>query len=311
MNPLPIVRPPAPHGAMGETPTWRDMREWRKNRPPHPKTVDIPRSPSTPALAPAPSAGIAATWIGHSSIVLQIDGLTLLCDPVWSHRLVSGLVYPRYTPPGVAWSALPRIDAVLISHNHYDHLDAPTMQRIPRETPVFCGTNVGPWFAARGFRRVTQLGWWDAAPLGRHKVTFVPAQHFSARTAFDRDRTLWGGFVVEGSEGHVAYFAGDSGYWDGFRMIGDAFPRIDLAMIPIGAYTPRWFMAPVHVDPPEAGRAFEDTRARAMLPIHWGAFRLADETVDEPPRVLQAWWKERGLDSAKLQVPPLGGTVTI
>lgn len=311
VNPLPIVRPAPPHGEMGAEPTWRDFRAWRKERPSHPKRVDIPRAPATGPLASAPTSGIAATWVGHSSIVLQLDGKTFLCDPVWSQRLAGGLVVPRYTEPGIPWSAVPNVDAVLISHNHYDHLDAPTLQRLPRETPIYCGTNVGPWFRARGFRNVTERGWWESAKLDGHKLTFVPAQHFSARTPWDRDRTLWGGWVVEGPEGHVAYFAGDSGYWDGFREIGEQFPRIDLAMIPVGAYLPRWFMAPVHTDPPEGGQAFLDTRARAMLPIHWGTFRLADEAVDEPPRALEAWWADKGIDRAKLRVPMLGETLRL
>lgn len=312
VNPLPIQRPPPPHGGeMGAEPAWRDFREWRRSRPSHPKTIDLERAPPVERLAAAPASGIAATWIGHSSVVLQLDGKTYLCDPVWSNRLAGGFVVPRYTPPGIPWSALPHVDALLISHNHYDHLDAPTIRRLPRGTPVFCGTNLGPWFASRGFTNVTERSWWESTRLDGHKLTFVPAQHFSARTPWDRDRTLWGGWVVEGHEGSVAYHAGDSGYWDGFKMIGDTFPRIDLAMIPIGAYLPRWFMAPVHVDPPEGGQAYRDTRARAMLPIHWGAFRLADERLDEPPNALRKWWNEERIDNAKLRVPALGETITM
>lgn len=314
-NPLPIPRasPPWRHGAIAEEPTFRDFWEWHRNRPKDDgRPIHVARAdPAPTALGPPPAAGIAATWVGHSSVVLQIDGKTLLLDPVWSRRLVGGLVVPRKTEPGLAWRALPRIDALLVSHDHYDHLDAPTVQRVPRETPVVCGTNVGSWFRARGFRRVHELGWWDAAKLAGTKATFVPAQHFSGRTPWGRDRTLWGGFVVEGAEGSVAYFAGDSGYFEGFRHLADAFPRIDLAMIPIGAYLPRWFMSPVHVDPAEAGQAFLDTRARHLMPIHWGTFRLADEAVDEPPRALEAWWKEKGVDPAKLTLPPLGGTVRL
>jgi L-ascorbate metabolism protein UlaG (beta-lactamase superfamily) len=262
-------------------------------------------------LRPAPSSGIAATWIGHSSVVLQQDGANFLFDPVWSHRLAGGFVVPRKTPPGRSWSALPRIDALVVSHNHYDHLDAPTIQRLPRETPVFCPAKVGPWFRSRGFRDITELSWWERATMGGHRLTFVPAQHFSGRTLFDRDATLWGGWVIEGAEGSVSYFAGDSGAFEGFREIGDAFPRIDLCMMPIGAYEPRWFMHMVHVDPPEAGQAFLDTRARVMLPIHWGTFALADEPVDAPPRILAQWWEKEGLDPARLKVPKLGETVTL
>lgn len=313
VNPEPIQTIPPPWGGeRGAEPGFRDFWKWRQTRPDHPKTWDVPRADPAPApLGPAPPSGIAATWVGHSSIVLQIDGKTLLCDPVWSQRLVNGLLIKRYTPPGIPWSALPPIDALLVSHNHYDHLDAPTLARLPRHTPVYTGLGVGAWFRARGFTDISELNWYDAAKLGAHKITYVPAQHFSSRRGYDRDRTLWGGFVVEGPEGHVAYFAGDSGYWRGFREIGEVFPRIDLAMIPIGAYDPRWFMSPVHVDPAEGGQAFLDCRARTILPIHWGAFRLADDPVDEPPRVLARWWDEKGLDRARLRVPALGETVQL
>jgi L-ascorbate metabolism protein UlaG (beta-lactamase superfamily) len=128
---------------------------------------------------------------------------------------------------------------------------------------------------------------------------------------WDRDRTLWGGWMLEGPRGSTVYFAGDSGWCEAFAQIGDAFPRIDLALIPIGAYLPRWFMAPVHVDPAEAGEAFLATGAKRMMPVHWGTFRLADEAVDEPPRVLRAWWDEKKLDPARLHVPELGGTLSL
>lgn len=298
-------------GEEGSEVTWRDFWDWHRHRPKHPKTWHVPQAPAVDALRPAPASGIAVTWFGHSSVLLQIDGLNLLIDPVWSRRLAGGLVVPRYTPPGQRWEALPRIDALLVSHNHYDHLDAPTVKRLPRETPVFTGLGVGAWFRRRGFSRVHEMTWYDRATLDGAALTYAPAQHFSGRTLWDRDRTLWGGFVFEGREGSVAYCAGDSGYFDGFREIGERFPRIDLAMIPIGAYAPRWFMSPVHVDPQEGGQAFVDCGARTMLPIHWGTFRLADEPIDEPPRALRAWWEQRGLDPARLLLPALGETIVV
>lgn len=312
MNPLPIQRVPPPWGGeLGAEPGFKDLWKWRRTRRPEPASWHVPVDPQRMDLSRAPASGIRATWAGHSSLVLQVDGLTFLCDPVWSRRLAGGLVVPRKTPVGLPWEEVPRPNALLVSHDHYDHLDAPTIQRIARETPVVCGLGVGPWFRARGFSRVSQLNWWDEARVGSHRVTFVPAQHFSGRTLWGRDRTLWGGFVVEGPEGSVAYYAGDSGSFAGFREIGERFPRIDLCMMPIGAYEPRWFMSPVHVDPPEGGQAFLDCGARVMLPVHWGTFRLADEAIDEPPRVLKAWWKEKGLDPARLRIPALGGSVEV
>lgn len=283
--------------------------EWRRTRKPHPASFDVPRV-EVPGDVPGPAReGIAATWIGHSSTLLQMDGRSYLIDPVWSSRLAG--VVKRYTAPGLPWEALPAIDALVLSHNHYDHMDAATLKRLPRETPVFCPTGVGKWLRKRGFTRVTEQGWWEAAELDGHRVTCVPAQHFSGRTPFDRDASLWGGFVLDGDRGSRAYYMGDSGYTRAFRQIGHHFPGIDLALVPVGAYEPRWFMAAVHVDPAEAGQAFLDLGARHMLPVHWGAFRLADEAIDEPPRVLRAWWAGNGLPSGRLLVPALGERVVV
>ncbi|HEX2022497.1 MAG TPA: MBL fold metallo-hydrolase, partial [Candidatus Thermoplasmatota archaeon] len=285
---------------------YRDFRRWRKERKAKPRSKAAPRVPvhaREGPMPPAPERGVRATWVGHSSVVLQLDGLTYLCDPVWSRR--AGGVVKRHTPPGVAWEDLPPVDALLLSHDHYDHLDAATVKRLPRDVRVVCPTGVGRWLRRRGFTRVADLSWWETAAVGAHRVTCVPAQHFSGRTLWDRNRTLWGGFVVEGPHAK-AYFAGDTGWFAGFRQIGEAFPGLDLAMIPIGAYEPRWFMSSVHVDPQQAGQAFLDVGARVMLPIHWGTFRLADEPVDAPPGELLAWWDAKGLPRERVRVPALG-----
>lgn len=304
------TRPKTPKA--GEVPGGNDFAaflRWRRERQRHPKEFDVPRAPAGASHPEAAREGVHATWIGHSSTLLQLDGRSYLLDPVWSERI--GGVVKRMTAPGVDWKTLPRIDALVVSHNHLDHLDAPTVKRLPRETPVFCPVGVGEWFRRRGFRDVVERSWWEAAPSGEHKLTFVPAQHFSGRTLWDRDRSLWGGWVLQGDRGGSAYYAGDSGYFRGFREIGESFPGLDLAIIPVGAYVPRWFMAPVHVDPPEAGQAFLDVGARVMMPVHWGAFRMADEPIDEPPHALRAWWKEKGLPEERLRVPALGERITL
>ena len=286
-----------------------DFLKWRRERKPAKPPFDVPRA-DAPTQLDAPSGrGVAATWVGHSSVVLRLDGATFLCDPVWSDRV--GGVVKRHTEPGVAWRALPPVDALMVSHNHFDHLDAPTVKRLPRGTRVLCPLGVGAWFRAKGFTRVSELAWWQSAQVGEHAVTLVPAQHFSGRTLWDRDRSLWGGFVVQGPHGSSAYFAGDSGYFDGFRQIGEAFAGLDLVMMPIGAYEPRWFMSSVHTDPAEGARAFLDTGGGVMLPIHWGAFLLADEGIDVPPRELRAWWEKEGLPAEPLAVPALGETVRV
>lgn len=289
---------------------WRAVLKWRRERVKPPATFHVPRLDPTPErLPPAPGHGIRVTWVGHSTVLLQLDGRSYLTDPVWSARV--GGVIARKTPPGVPFAALPRIDAILLSHNHYDHLDAPTLARFPRETPIFAPSGVGPWLRRRGFTRVVERSWWEHEDMAGHRVTCVPAQHFSGRTLWDRDRTLWCGYVVEGNEGAKAYFAGDTGYFAGFQQIGTAFPGLDLALVPAGAYEPRWFMAPVHVSPDEAARAFVETGAARMLPIHWGAFQLADEALDAPPGELRRWWQKEGLDASRLLLPALGEGVEL
>ena len=288
---------------------FRDFLKWRRERVKPPKTFHVPRAEPPARVPEAPARGVRATWVGHSSVLLQVDGRTYLTDPVWSERV--GGVVRRRTPPGVPWDALPRIDALLLSHNHYDHLDTGTLARFPKDTPAFAPTGVGAWLRRRGWTRVVERSWWESWELAGHRVTCVPAQHFSGRTPWDRDRTLWCGWVVQGSEGSSAWFAGDTGYFRGFRDVGAAFPGLDLALIPAGAYEPRWFMGPVHVAPDEAGQAFVDSGAKAMLPIHWGAFQLADEPLDAPPGALRDWWKDHGLDASRLLLPALGEMVDV
>lgn len=299
---------PAVTQARKET-SFRDVLKWRRERVKPPKTFHVPRVESPSRIAAAPEKGVRATWAGHSSVLLQLDGRNYLTDPVWSERV--GSVVKRLTPPGVPFEGLPRIDALLLSHNHYDHLDAGTLARLPKDTPAFVPTGVGAWLRKRGWTRVVERSWWESWDLAGHRVTCVPAQHFSGRTPWDRDRTLWCGWVVQGTEGSSAWFGGDTGYFRGFKEIGAAFPRLDLALVPAGAYEPRWFMGPVHVSPDEAAQAFVESGARVMLPIHWGTFQLADEPLDAPPGILREWWKANGLDASRLLLPALGESVDV
>lgn len=302
--------PWADPGRVPEHASFREFVKWRRERAPPPKTFHVPRADPAPARLPdPPERGVRATWVGHSTVVLQIDGSTLVTDPVWSDRIAHG-VMKRRTAPGLPFTALPRVDGILQSHNHYDHLDSGTMRRFPRGTPVFAPTGVGAWFRKRGWTNVTERSWWESAPLGSHTITCVPAQHFSGRSMRDRDATLWSGWMIEGARGTRVWFAGDSGYFAGFRDIGAAFPDVDLALVPVGAYLPRWFMSPVHVDPAEAVQAFLDVGAKSMLPIHWGTFRLSDEPIDAPPGELLRIWDERKLEPERLLIPALGETKT-
>ncbi|MGW4206096.1 MBL fold metallo-hydrolase [Streptomyces sp. NPDC004726] len=254
---------------------------------------DIPRLPFAPGPLPAVDAAtIAVTWAGHASWVLSVGGLTVLTDPVWSRRIFG--TPARITPVGVRWEDLPAVDAVVISHNHFDHLDAPTLKRLPRHTPVFAPAGLGRWFRRRRFTTVTELDWWEGAELNGVRFDFVPAHHWSKRTLTDTCRSLWGGWVVTDGIGQSVYFAGDTGYGHWFKEIGLRHPGLDLALLPIGAYDPRWWLSDVHTDPEEAVRACDDLGARNMAPMHWATFVLSAEPVLEPLGRVRAAWQRTG-----------------
>ncbi|MEU9386802.1 MBL fold metallo-hydrolase [Streptomyces sp. NPDC048279] len=276
-------------------------------RPGREGLADISRLPYEPGPPPRADAGtVAVTWAGHASWVVRIGGLTVLTDPVWSRRIIG--TPARVTPVGVAWETLPRVDAVVISHNHYDHLDAPTLRRLPRDTPVFAPAGLGRWFRRRRFTTVTELDWWEAAELSGVRFDFVPAHHWSKRTLTDTCHSLWGGWVLTAADGQRVYFAGDTGYGHWFSRIGGRYPGIDLALMPIGAYDPRWWLSDVHLDPEEAVRATEDLGARRMAPMHWGTFILSAEPVLEPLTRVRAAWEKAGLDREDLWDLPVGGS---
>ncbi|NRQ35824.1 MBL fold metallo-hydrolase [Nonomuraea sp. NN258] len=271
-----------------------DFREllsiaWHQAFPPDHEDADrIPLLRDGGLPRPAPGESVV-TWVGHASFVLQVRGLTVLTDPVWSRKIPG--VRCRVTPPGLAWSRLPRIDAVLISHNHYDHLDWPTIRRLPRDTPILAPARLGQWFVKRGFRQVTELDWWESATVGQVTFDFVPANHWSRRTVWDTCRTLWGGWVIDGS----IYFAGDTGYGDCLSEIGTRYPGLDLALMPVGGYEPRWTMKAAHVNPAEAVRGFLDVGAERMATMHWGTFILSGEPLLAPLETTRASWLDLGL----------------
>ncbi|GAA0406972.1 membrane protein [Acrocarpospora corrugata] len=256
----------------------------------------LPRPAGTEALI---------TWVGHATYVLQVGGLTVLTDPVWARKIPG--IRPRLTPPGVAWSDLPHVDAVVISHNHFDHLDAPTIRRLPKDTAIFVPARLAAWFARRGFRNVAELDWWESARLGEVAFTFVPSHHWSRRTIWDTCKTLWGGWVLTAGNRRI-YFAGDSGYGHRFKEIGIRYPDIDVALMPVGAYEPRWFMKNFHVDPDQAVQACLDVGARRMAAMHWGTFVLSGERLLAPIEETRQAWAERGLDPADLWDLAIGET---
>ncbi len=242
----------------------------------------------------------AATWIGHATVLLQVAGVNILTDPHLTERAspVSFAGPKRRVPPALDFETMPHIDMVVISHNHYDHLDEETVLRLSRQpggSPRFfvpLGNKV--WFADLGIRDVVEMDWWDRRDFKGLEVYFTPVQHWSARTPNDRFRTLWGGWYIK-APGWRAFFTGDTGYSRDFADIAARLGPVDFAMVPVGAYEPRRFMASQHVDPAEAIRIHRDLGARFTLGIHWGTFELTDEPLDEPPKRLARELAQAGL----------------
>ncbi len=259
--------------------------------------------PDLGLLAQAPAVGAPArlTWIGHASWLVQLDGVSLLIDPVFGKR-ISGIV-PRNVAAPLQARDLPPLAATLITHSHYDHYDRPSVNAA--QARVITGTGLGSAMDLPA----TELGWWDTERVSDTvRVTFVPSQHWSRRGLFDTNETLWGGFVVEGKNARL-YHSGDTAYFEGFAEIGKRFPGIDAALLPIGAYDPAWFMEKQHMNPEQAVQAFVDLKAARFLAMHWGTFKLTDEPLDEPPLRLRAEWKRRGLPEAALHIPAVGATL--
>ncbi len=253
------------------------------------------RPPAGPAFPPPPAevaAGeVAVTFIGHSTFLLRFAGCVVLTDPVFSERCspVDWAGPRRARPPGLALDDLPPVDLVLVSHNHYDHMDLPSLRRLAARGTAHAVTSAGNAAILRGagFARVEALDWWEAAQAGPLRVTATPARHFSRRGPLDMNRTLWAGFHLQGAGGSVL-FAGDSGAGPHWADIGARLGPPGLALLPIGAYEPRWLMAPMHMNPDEAARAHVDLGARQSIGMHFGTFQLTDEAIDAPERALAA-----------------------
>ena len=254
---------------------------------------------------PAVGNGARLTWLGHASWLIQLDSLSLLVDPIFSSSIGPGM--RRYAAAPLAPGALPPIDLQLVTHNHRDHLDLPSVQTVAR--PVVAGSGMGA-FLARSNLSCSELGWWQSLQLGGVRIHFVPAQHWSRRGLHDTNETLWGGFVVEGSSCRV-YHAGDTAYFEGFSEIGQRLGPIDAALLPIGAYAPAWFMGHQHLNPEEAVQAFVDLGARRFVAMHFGTFQLTDEPRDEPEARLHAEWQRRGLDPEACHVLPIGASLRV
>lgn len=242
------------------------------------------------------------TWVGHSTFAVQDGGDVFLTDPHWGPR---ALVPPRLTPPGIPLGAVPEDAFALLSHNHYDHMDAWTVRRLPKSVRWFVPLGLGSWVRKHGYKGVVELDWWQSSRLGRWTITCLPAQHWSNRLGMRRNSTLWCSFLVDSGERRY-YFAADSGYFHGFAEFGRKFDPIDVAFLPIGAYEPRWFMKTQHMNPEEAYRSFLDLGARLMVSMHWGCFDLTDEPVDRAPEVLDEVLAREGADRSRIWTMAVG-----
>lgn len=254
-----------------------------------------------------------AVWINHSTFLVTVDNVNILTDPIWSQRCspLSFFGPVRRHHPAVAFHELPHIDYVLISHNHYDHLDEWTVRALNCKFPGIVWvvpTGVKEWFDKRGFKNVKEIGWWEDVALTSEKhpdvhfvVTGVPSQHFSGRGIFDQNKTLWQGYVVEAfrkKKDHKRfYFVGDTGYNDhDFNAIGAHWPHMDLSLIPIGTYVPRRFMSPVHIEPAHAVKIHMSVKSKLTVGMHWMTFNLSDEAFHQPPYDLLLALNEEGVD---------------
>jgi L-ascorbate metabolism protein UlaG (beta-lactamase superfamily) len=281
-----------PHDPPANFLAWQWER-WTKGVPQEPANGwNFPVDKPDAALLKVNRTTDTVTWIGHATVLLQLSGVNILTDPHFTERASPfGLLGPkRVVPPALALDELPHIDVVLLSHNHYDHLDEATVKALAEQQGgpprFYVPLGVKAWFEERGLPVHAEMDWWERKDDGPLAIHFVPAQHWSARTLGDRNATLWGGFVVE-KNGYRFIYTGDTGYSQDFRDIGERFGGFDLAAIPIGSYAPRWFMAAQHVDPAEAVRIHQDLRATQSLGVHWGTFVLTDEPLDEPPLKLR------------------------
>lgn len=280
-----------------------------------------PQEHGAPTAVPEalPSVPIRATFVNHATVLLQMGGWNVLTDPVWSERVgpVSWAGPKRQRAPGIAFGALPRIDVVLLSHSHYDHCDVPTLRALQQahHPRVFGGLGTAAMLAEHGIDNVTDLDWWSAAQVdapGREALhlSFGPAQHWSNRSMSDINRVLWGSYLVRAAR-HTVYFAGDTGWGPHFEAIRKAWGAPDLALLPIGAYEPRWFMHPQHIGPDQAVAAHRALGARKSMAIHWLTFDQSDEGQYQPAGELGVAAAAAKLGADEFVAVENGGTVDV
>ncbi|MDT8448132.1 MAG: MBL fold metallo-hydrolase [bacterium] len=274
----------------------------------------IPYQQVAPAWEPVPPGEVQVRLLGHASVLVRLPQLNLLIDPHWSPRAspFSFMGPKRVRPPAVRFEDLPPIDLVLISHNHYDHLDLPTLKRLQKAfNPLFLvPLEADRLLKSEGILRTQGMDWWQSEDLKNLKVTFVPAQHFSARGLFDRAQTLWGSWHLK-TQGLSLYHAGDTAMAEHFALIAQKMGPVDLAVLPIGAYVPWDFMQKVHLNPEQAVEAHLQLQSKQSLAMHYGYFQLTGEPIEEPPIRLKAELARRGLDERDFSTPAYGDLILL
>jgi len=283
---------------------------WTMNPPEWPEWINDPPQPTPPKRVE--NGRLRVTFINHATVLLQLDSLNILTDPIWSKRSspVSWVGPKRVRNPGVAIEDLPVIDIILISHNHYDHLDLPTLRKLTKKhnPKILVGLGVKKLLESEGFNNVVEMDWWHEFNFNNSttKITFVPSRHASGRGICDKDKTLWGGFVVEGNSGRI-YFAGDTGYGSFLKEINKRFDDFRLAILPIGAYEPRWFMEKEHMNPEDAVRAHQLLNVQQSLGMHFGTFSgHTDETINQHEKDLLKALIKHNIEISKFWVLKFG-----
>lgn len=287
--------------------TMKDMWNWYKERRGKKKDLStfIPQSECKQISQLQTNRSLPSiTWIGHSTFFLQINGLNILTDPVWAKW--QG-VQKRQTEPGIALADLPSIDIVVISHGHYDHLDFPTIRKIKGNPTFYVPHGLKSTFIRKGFSRIIEANWWESFSDHHLKLSFVPAQHWTRRGLFDTNTSHWGGWIIENKETSF-YFVGDTGYFKGFKAIADKF-KLQYVLMPIGAYEPEWFMSDSHINPEDAVKAYLELSGEFFVPMHYGAFRLADDTGPEALNRLEREWTRLELPENQLKILKIGETL--
>jgi L-ascorbate metabolism protein UlaG (beta-lactamase superfamily) len=298
-----------------EAKSFKDLFKWMRTREKGEwkKQMDLPYGPPPERIVEGDS--IVVTFVNHSTFLLRTQGLNFLTDPIWS-QYASPVDFggpERMRPPGIRFEDLPHIDIILLTHNHYDHLDIQTIKKLSAEfnTKIFCPLGVGKYLEKKGIGNVTEMDWWDEVEIEPGlSVLCTPAQHFSGRGMFDRDRTLWAGFALKTAKGSI-YYSGDTGYDEFFNEIAKRISPVRLAFLPIGAFKPAWFMSPIHTSPQDAVRIHKILGSPKSIGMHFGTFPLADDGMDEPEEILKDVLKKEGIPEMEFIAPEEGVKILV